>query len=348
MSIPTAPKEGKLEQLGGARKAALLLLSIDMDVASNIMSRLNTDEIEKITSEISNIKSVPAKMVSTVLEEFKQMIQAQEYVIEGGVEYAGKLLESSLGFLKATEILERVKTKAQPTMTRGFNILKKVDSIQLATFLQKEHPQTIAIVLSQLAPEHVAQVLLQMDDDLRSDVVYRMATLGKIAPTLLAEMEEVIGNVAEAELTTNASATGGVRVVAQLLNKCSSAVAKGVLEQIEKREPGIAGEIKRLMLLFEDLLFVDDRGIQRILRDVDRRDLAMALKVSDERLKAKIFQNMSEGMRQLVKEELDYMGPVRVKDVQDAQVRILDIVKALADKGEIFIAGRGGMEETFV
>ncbi len=346
--MPTTTKEEKIEKLSGARKAALLLLSVDMELASNIMSRMNTDEIEKITSEISSIKSIPAKMVSNVLDEFKQMITAQEYVIEGGVEYAGKLLESSLGFLKATEILERVKTKSQPTMTRGFSILKKVDPIQLVNFLQKEHPQTIAIVLSQLAPEQVAQVLVQFDEEIRSDVVYRMATLGKIAPTLLAEMEEVIGSVAEAELTTNASVTGGVRVVATLLNKCNAIVAKNVLEQIEKREPNVASEIKRLMLMFEDLMFIDDRGIQRILRDVDRKDLAMAMKVADDRLKQKIFQNMSEGMRQLVKEELDYMGPVRYKDVQEAQSRILEIVKNLADKGDIFIAGRGGMEETFV
>ncbi|MBS4028162.1 MAG: flagellar motor switch protein FliG, partial [Ignavibacteriales bacterium] len=206
-----AAKEEKVEQLSGARKAALLLLSVDMELASNIMSRMNTDEIEKVTSEISSIKSVPARTVSIVLDEFKQMITAQEYVVEGGVEYAGKLLESSLGFLKATEILERVKTKAQPTATKGFSILKKVDSIQLANFLSKEHPQTIAIVLSQLQPEQVAQVLVQFDEDTRSDVVYRMATLGKIAPSLLSEMEEVIGSVAEAELTTNVSTTGGVR-----------------------------------------------------------------------------------------------------------------------------------------
>ena len=346
--MPSIKKQETPEQISGARKTALLLLSVDMELASSIMSRMNTEDIEKITSEISNIKSAPARVVANVLDEFKQMIQAQEYVIEGGVEYAGKLLESSLGFLKATEILERVKTKNQPTATRGFSALKKVDSIQLANFLSKEHPQTIAIVLSQLSPEQVAQVLVQFEEEIRSDVVYRMATLGKIAPSLLAEMEEVIGNVAEAELTTNVSTTGGVRVVATMLNKCNSAVAKSVLEIIEKREPQVANEIKRLMLMFEDLLFVDDRGIQRILRDVDRKDLAMSLKVADERLKSKFFMNMSEGMRQLVKEELYYMGPMRFRDVQDAQNRILAIVKNLEEKGEIFIAGRGGTEETFV
>ena len=348
MANVTTKKTDKQEKLSGARRAAMVILSVEMESASNVMSRMNTEEVEKITSEISNIKSAPAKIVALALEEFKQLATAQEYVIEGGSEYAGKLLESSLGFLKATEILERVKTKNQPGTSRGFSILKKIDSTQLSNFLKKEHPQTIAIVLSQLPPENVSQVILNFEDALRSDVVYRMATLGKVSPALIAELEEVIGGIAETELTTNLSTSGGVRSVATLLNKCTGQIAKVVLENIEKKDQSISAEIKKLMLLFEDLIFVDDRGIQRILRDIDRKDLAISLKVSDERLKTKFFTNMSEGMRQLVKEELDYMGPMRLREVQEAQSRVIDKVKELEERGEVYIQGRGGSEETFV
>ncbi len=227
-------------------------------------------------------------------------------------------------------------------------MLKKADGQQLASFLQKEHPQTVALILSNLSPDQAAQVLTEFDDELRQNVSYRMATLGKVSPQLLAEVEDVVEEIAKTEISQSMSSMGGTKSMAGVLNKCNTATAKLILENIEQHDPQLAGEIKRLMFLFEDLMFIDDRGIQRILREVDKKELALSLKVVDEKLKQKIFQNMSERARELLQEELQYMGPVRLKEVESAQTRIVEVVKQLEDQGEIAIAGRGGTEEVFV
>ena len=323
----------------------MLVLSLDVDTATKVMRQLNQYEIEGLMIEITNLKGIHSPLIDQVVDEYHQLITAQEYMINGGLDYAQKLLERSLGFGKSTEILEKIKAL---THVKGFGMLKKADPQQLASFLQKEHPQTIALILSNLTPEQTAQCLTELPDELRNDVTYRLATLGKVSPALLSEMEEVVESITETEMSQNMSSMGGTKAVASILNKCNNATAKLMLEHIEQREPQIAGEIKRLMFLFEDLLFVDDRGIQRVLREVDKRDLALSLKVADEKLKEKIFKNMSERAQELLKEELQYMGPVRLKEVEAAQTRVVEAVKQLEDQGEIVVAGRGGTEEIIV
>lgn len=334
-----------IDRLNSRQKAALLMLSLDVETATRLMRQLSQDEIEALTIEISNVRGVSSTLIDQVIEEFHQMITAQEYVVQGGIDYAQKLLESSLGFTKATDVLEKVKAL---THVKGFGMLKKADAQQLASFLQKEHPQTIALILSNLSADQTAQVLTEFPDDLRNNVTYRMATLGKVSPALLSEVEDVVEDIAKLEISQSMSSMGGAKSVASVLNKCNNASAKMILEHIEQQDPNLAGEIKRLMFLFEDLLFIDDRGIQRILREVDKRELALALKVVDEKLRQKVFQNMSERARELLQEELQYMGPVRLKEVEAAQTRIVEIVKQLEDQGEIVVAGRGGTEEVFV
>jgi len=333
------------DRLSARQKAALLMLSLDVETATKLMRQFSQEEIEALTIEITNVKGVSSGVIDQVLGEFHQLITAQEYVIQGGLDYAQKLLESSLGFAKATDVLTKVKAL---THVRGFGALKKADGGQLASFLQKEHPQTIALILSNLTPDQTAQVLTEFPEELRNNVTYRMATLGKVSPALLKEVEDVVEEIAQNEISQSLSLMGGAKAVATVLNKCNNATAKTILETIEQQDSQLAMEIKRLMFMFDDLLFVDDRGIQRVLREVDKKELALSLKVCDDKLKDKILQNMSERARDLLKEELQYMGPVRLKEVEAAQTRIVDIVKQLEDQGEIVIAGRGGTEEVFV
>jgi flagellar motor switch protein FliG len=327
------------------QKAAVLMLSLDVETATRVMRQLTQDEVEALTVEITSVKGISSQTVDTVVEEFHNLIRAQEYVVQGGIDMAQKLLENSLGFARATEMLEKVRAI---THVKGFGVLKKADAQQLASFLLKEHPQTISLILSNLTPEQAAGVLAEFSDELRHDVVFRMATLGKVSPALLAEVENVVEEIAQTEVSQSMSSMGGAKSVANVLNKCNNTTAKTILDRIEETDPHLSMEIKRLMFLFEDLLFVDDRGIQRVLREVDKRELALALKVCEDRLKDKVLRNMSERARELLQEELQYMGPVRLKEVEAAQTRIVEVVKQLEEQGEIVVAGRGGQEEVFV
>lgn len=336
MTIPSTPSK-----LSSRQKAALLLLSLDVETATCVMKQLTQQEVEAITVEITGLKGVPSATIDTVMEEFEQMITAQEYLVQGGIEYAQQLLEKSLGYAKAVDILEKVKML---TNVKGFGMLKKADAQQLASFLQKEHPQTIALILSNLSPEQTSLVLMEFEDSLRHEVLYRMATLGKVSPTLLKEIEEVMESITETEMSQNLSAMGGAKTVATILNKFNTVMAKTALEHLDQKDAGLAGEVKRLMFLFEDIAQIDDRGIQRLLREVDKKDLALSLKVADEGLKEKIFKNMSERAQEMLKEELQYLGPVRLKDVEAAQTRIVEIVKQLEESGEIVFARSGGGE----
>lgn len=331
-------------ELSGKQKAAILLMSMDVEVASKVFKELDMTEVESIALEITNLKDVPAKIVEDVIEEFYELMQASSLMLEGGLDYAQVLLEKTYGPERAREIVEKIKVL---TTVRGFNILKKADPAQLANFLSKEHPQTIALILSHLPPSQAADVLQEFTEDLRSETISRIATIGKVSPALVSEIEQVVDQIAESTLSQNLAAAGGTQIVANILNKSNNAIAKAMLESIEEKNFDLASEIKRLMFLFEDIVQIDDRGIQRILRDVDKRDLALSLKVSDDKIKNKIFKNMSERAAAVVKEELEFMGPVKLKEVEQAQMRIVDIIKQLESDGEISIGGRG-KEDIFV
>ncbi len=333
-----------VSDLTGRQKAAVLLMSMDVDVAAKVFKELDMKEVEAIAVEITNLRDLPPTVVEDVIEEFYQLMTAQSYMVEGGIEYAQILLEKSYGIERAREIIEKIKVL---TTVRGFNILKKSDSAQLASFLSKEHPQTIALILSHLTPDQSADVLAEFKDDLRTDVIMRIATIGKVSPQLVSEIEHVVDQIAEQTISQNLAQAGGAQLVANILNKSNNALAKAMLENIEEKKPEMALEIKRLMFLFEDIVLIDDKGIQRILRDVDKKDLALALKVADEKIRAKIFKNMSERAAAVVKEELEFMGPVKLKEVEAAQMRIVDIIKKLEEQEEIAIGGRG-KEDIFV
>lgn len=337
-------KEYKYEELTPKQKAAILLMSLEVDTAAKVFKQLSIEEVEQIAVEITNLQDLPTQIVDQVLEEFYQVMTAQSFMLEGGLEYAQIILEKSYGYDRAKEIVEKIRVL---TSVRGFSILKKADPQQLANFLSKEHPQTIALILSHLPPDQSAEVLAEFNEQLRIDTVLRIAKLGKVSPQLLQEVEHVVDQIAEQTLAQNLATAGGAQLVANILNKSNTTIAKSLLEHIEEKDFGLSTEIKRLMFLFEDIVTIDDRGIQRILREVDKRDLALALKVADEKIKQKIFKNMSERAAAVVKEELEFMGPVKLKEVEAAQMRIVDIIKKLEEQEEIVIGGRG-REDIFV
>ncbi|MDD3124718.1 MAG: flagellar motor switch protein FliG [Candidatus Kapabacteria bacterium] len=337
-------KNLKLENLSGKQKAAVLLMSLDVDVAAKVFQELDMKEVEQIAVEITNLKDVAPTVVEDVIEEFYQLMTAQSFMLEGGLEYAQVLLEKSYGLDRAKEIIEKIRVL---TTVRGFSALKKADPQQLASFLSKEHPQIIALILSHLPPDQTAEVLNEFQPALRDETVVRIATIGKVSPAMVTQIEAVVDRIAEGALSPDMASTGGAQLVANILNKSNTNAAKQILETIEEKDMNLAVEIKRLMFLFEDIVGIDDKGIQRILRDVDKRDLALALKVSDDKVRNKIFRNMSERAAAVVREELDYMGPVKLKEVESAQMRIVDVIKLLEEAEEIVIGGRG-KEDVFV
>lgn len=330
--------------LTGKQKAAVLLMTMDIDVASKIFKELELEEVEQIAIEITNLKELSADIIEEVVEEFYSLIDANNYLVEGGIEYAQLLLEKTYGRARASEIIEKIRVL---TTVKGFNVLKRSDPQQLANFLIKEHPQTIGLILSHLSPDQSAEVLDEFPEQLRGDVIIRIATLGKVLPQIVSEIEDIVDKVAEGTMSQNLASTGGIQLVANILNKSQTASAKAMIELIESQSPDMAMEIKRKMFLFEDIVGIDDKGVQRILRDVDKRDLALALKPSDNKVREKIFKNMSERAAAVVKEELEFMGPVKLKEVEAAQMRIVDVIKLLEEQEEITIGGKG-KEDVFV
>ncbi len=344
-SFKNSKKDITAKDVNGLQKAALLMIAMDVDTASQVLKYMDPMDVEMISAEISKVKNIPSNVVEYVMNDYHNLIIAREYMLEGGLEYAQRVLEKSFGMPKASEIIEKVKNL---TTLKGFDVLKKADSSQLVSFLNKEHPQTIALILSHLNPEQTANALKELPDDLRAEVAYRIATLGKISPQTLKQIEKVVDELAGFSINQSMSKIGGTKSLATILNRTSVSVSKDILSQIEQLDPDVSLEIKRLMFLFDDIIHIQNKDIQRIMKEVDRRDLALALKIAEEKLKEKIFSNMSERAAELLKEELQFMGPIKLKEVEAAQARIVDIIKRLEEQEEITLNIRGGSEEVYV
>ncbi len=344
MSTEEKKDKRTLADLKGIQKAALLMVALDVDAAANIFKNLDPVDVEAISAEITKVRNISPDVAEEVIEEYSGMVTAQEYVLEGGLEYAQEILEKSFGMAKAVEIIEKVKSI---TTLHGFDVLKKADSAQLVNFLNKEHPQTIALIMSHLSPDQTAEALKEMPDDLRTEVIYRIATLGKISPQTLKQIERVVDELAGLSINQQMSKLGGTKSVATILNRTSVSLSKEIIASIEDRDEDTAAEIKRLMFIFDDIVQLQDTDIQRILKEVDRKDLALSLKIADEAVQEKIFGNMSERAADLLKEELQFMGPVRLKEVETAQAKIVDVIKQLEEQEEITINMRGS-EEVYV
>jgi len=334
--------EISLENLTGRQKAAALIIAIGPEAASQIFKNMKDKDIERLAVEVANMKDVPSAIMEAIVEEFYQMIMAQEYISQGGLEYAKNVLEKALGPRKAHEIVSKVESAIHVS---GFKLLKDVDPNQLLNFIQHEHPQTISLILANLEPQQTASILADLPPEIQADVAYRIATMGKISPDLLNDIEGVLENQVESVFGQDLSAAGGAKAVAEILNLATRSTEKTILTDLEKRNPELATEIKNLMFVFEDIVLLDDRSVQRVLREVESKDLSMAMKVATDEVKDLVFRNMSERAANIIKEELEFMGPVRLKDVEECQMKIVEIIRNLEEEGEIVISGRGGEEE---
>ncbi|HDI52179.1 flagellar motor switch protein FliG [candidate division KSB1 bacterium] len=335
------------KNLSGYQKAAILLVAVGMEAASAIYKNLSNEDVEKLTREIARLRNIPSSVIQTVIEEFYQMMLAQNYVSEAGAEYARQLLERSLGRERAAGVLQNME-RVEKAKTTGFRRLQKMDVDQIVTFLQKEHPQIISVILAHLDAEKAAKVFDEFPQDMQVEVAYRMARLDRVDPELVKEVEQFINSHFKADYTQSLGQIDGQRLVADLLNQASKVTERAVLEGLVQVDPDLTNEIKNLMFVFDDLVLVDDRSMQKILKEVDTKELSLALKGASDSVKEKIFSNMSERAATMLKEELEYIGPVRVKDVEEAQRRILAIVSNLEENGEIVIHRVGGEEDVIL
>ncbi len=333
--------ELKASDIPGRRKAAILLVILGPEKAAQVLKHLDDADVEMLTIEIANLGQVSEEEKKVVLQEFSNILKARQMLATGGIEYAKKVLEKAFGPEKAMKIIERLVSNLQ---VKPFEFVRKTDPIQLVNFLQNEHPQVIALVLSYLEPSMAAQVLGALPEELQVEVVKRIALLERTSPEIVREIEKSLERKLSGVVSQQFSKVGGVDTAAEIMNNIDRQTEKMIMERLSQETPELAEEIRRRMFVFEDILKLDDRSIQLVLREVDTRDLAVALKGASEEVKEKIFKNMSKRAAQLLRDELEFMGPVRVKDVEEAQQKIINIIRRLEEAGEIVIA-RGGGEE---
>ena len=330
--------------ISGIQKAAVLLISLGPEMSAKIFKHLKEDEIEDLTLEIANTRSVSPQTKDEVLNEFYEVCLAQQYIAEGGIGYAKELLEKALGVDKAQDVIGRLTASLQ---VRPFEFVRKTDASQLLNFIQDEHPQTIALILSYLPSAQASQIIASLPLDKQADVAKRIAQMDRTSPDVIKEVEKILERKLASLVNQDYTIVGGVDAIVEILNFVDRGTEKHIMENLEIEEPELAEEIKRKMFVFEDILSLDDKTIQRVLRDVDNNDLGVALKAATEEVQNVIFNNLSSRLATMIKEDMDFMGPVRMKDVEEAQQKIVNIIRKLEDSGEIIVA-RGGGDEIVV
>ena len=331
-------------EISGVQKAAILLIALGPEKSSQIFKHLKEEEIEELTLEIANTKSITTQTKDEVIKEVYEICLAQQYIAEGGIGYAKELLENALGTDKAMEVIGRLTASLQ---VKPFEFVRKADASQLLNFIQDEHPQTIALILSYLPAGQAAQIISALPPDRQADVAMRIATMDRTSPDVIKEVERVLETKLASLVNQEYNVIGGVDAVVEILNTVDRGTEKHIMESMEIEEPELADEIRKKMFVFEDILLLDDRAIQRVLRDVDNSDLAIALKGANEQVQNAIFNNLSKRLASMIKEDMDFMGPVRMKDVEEAQQKIVNIIRKLEDSAEIVIS-RGGGDEIIV
>ncbi len=333
------------DELTGAKKAAILLLAIDQEAASMVLKQMESKAIEEVTREMAVIGQIPATVRDSVLEEFHGLALATNWAREGGLDYARALLEDTLDPSEAARIMQQISAKFRKS---PFSFLQKADTQNLLTFIQDEHPQTIALIVSHLGFHKSAEILGGLPGPKQIEVVKRVANMEQTNPDVVSEVERGLEARLSSVLSQSFEKIGGIETVAEMLNLVDRTTEKSILEGLEADDPDLVEQIRRLMFVFEDVLHVNDKGIQSVLKEIDNEELAMGLKTASDELKELIFRNMSDRASQLIQEELEFMGPVRVTDVEAAQQRIVDVVRRLEDAGEIIIGGRGADSEMIV
>lgn len=332
----TTPRPG----ISGAQKAALLLVTLGTDIAAQVFRHLKKDEVERLVAEVANLDDAEPGIRDQILQEFEQMARARGYWTQGGIDVARRILTDAVGTDKAREILERMQMSDQGDVFH-MNMLSQVDPKQLVTFIQNEHPQTISLILVQLRPRHAASVLRLLPHDIQGDVIARMATMEQISREMITEISTVLEHHLAGMVQATRRRVGGVHTVAELLNNCDRVTEKNIMGQLEETDGDLAQQIRNMMFVFEDILRLDDREIQRVLKEVDSRDLATALKLASDDLKEKIYGNVSERAAEMLKDELEFMGPQPLKLVEECQRRVVETVRRLDEAGEVHISREG-------
>lgn len=328
----------------GIQKAAILLIALGPERSADIFKHLKEDEIEELTLEIANTRSVSPQVKEDVLNEFYQICLAQQYIAEGGIGYAKELLDKAFGEDRAKEVITKLTASLQ---VRPFEFVRKTDPSQLLNFIQDEHPQTIAMILSYLTSAQAALVIGALPPEKQADVAKRIAMMDRTSPDVIKEVERVLEKKLSSLVNQDYTIVGGVDAIVNILNTVDRTTEKHIMESLEIEEPELADEIRKKMFVFEDILLLDDRAIQRVLRDVDNADLGVALKAANEEVQNVIFKNLSKRLAAMIKEDMEFMGPVRMKDVEEAQQKVVSVIRKLEDSGEIVIS-RGGGDEIVV
>ena len=332
------------EKFNGKKKVAILLMALGPEMASKILKQFSEQEIESITMEIANLNRVEKEVRDEVLEEFKLLNQAQHYMLEGGVDYAKEVLEKALGNQKASDMIKRLKEQVK---VKPFTFARNTDPKQLVNLISREHPQTISLILSYLDSQQSATILSELPSEMQADIARRIALMERTSPEILKEVEGVLKEKLSTVFQQDFTQAGGVESIVDILNRVDRGTEKLILEELEKEDAELADEIRQRMFIFEDIVTLDDASIQRVIREVESKDLAKALKGASEEVKERIFRNVSRRASEMLQEELDFMGPVRLREVEEAQQSIVGIIRRLDEAGEIIIS-RGGEDAIIV
>lgn len=332
------------DRLTGKQKAAILLISLGQEIASEVFKYLKDEEIEQLTLEIARLHKVDSTTKDIVYGEFSELMMAQQYISQGGLNYAKDLLQKALGEDKALEIISKLTSSLQ---VKPFDFIQRTEPSQILNFISNEHPQTIALIVSYLSPEKAGQIISELAPEKQADIAKRIAMMDRTSPEMIREVERVLERKLSTIVGQDYTSAGGVDSLVDILNNVDRGTEKTIIEALEDQEPELAEEVKKRMFVFEDVILIDDKGIQLILRSVDNKELALALKGSSEEVTEKILKNMSKRASDTLREDMEYMGPVRVKDVQESQQKIVNVIRRLEESGELVIA-RGSEDEMVV
>ncbi|MGI6150604.1 MAG: flagellar motor switch protein FliG [Christensenellales bacterium] len=328
-----------IEKYSSREKAAILMITVGKDYAAKIYKHLTDEEIEQMTLSITSVRRVEPEVKESVVQEFIQMCMAQKYISEGGIEYARGILEKAFGPESANELIMRLSASLR---VRPFDFVRRADSTQVLNFIQNEHPQTIALVLSYIDPKNAAQILSQLPLEKQTSVIARIANMGIASPEYIKETERVLEKKLSTMSFSDATSTGGIDTLVSILNSVDRGTERHLLESLEEQDAELVEEIKKRMFVFEDIVKLSPQAIQRVLREIDNRDLAIALKgVLGTPVERIIMENISRRLQEMIKEDIEVMGPVRVRDVEEAQQKIVSIIRQLDEAGEIIISRNG-------
>jgi flagellar motor switch protein FliG len=330
--------------LNGRQKAAILLITLGPEKSAQIFKHLKEEDIEQLTLEIANMRTVSPEEKEVILNEFYQVCLAQEYISEGGISYAKEILERALGGQRALEVINKLTASLQ---VRPFDFVRKADPSQILNFIQGEHPQTIALILAYLKPQQAATIVSALPQDKQADVTRRIAVMDRTSPDIIKEIERVLERKLSSMVTQDYTMAGGLSAIVDILNSVDRGTEKYIMESLEVQDADLAEQIRKRMFIFDDIITLDSRSIQRVIREVENGDWALALKSANEEVQKSIFVNMSKRLAEMIREDMDYMGPVRLRDVEEAQQKVVNVIRKLEDAGEIVIS-RGGGDEIIV